>query len=743
MSIEISLEGLPLSPSVRAVAERYVEHEAVAPAQVVNDLLAQHPQYGGGLAGKVKLSAEITEGEAPIDDLLRDVLDLFQSKEMEELHTRIAVIGLALNHPAIGSHLAPTGLLRAFASELHEPLMAMLGPAGVETWLALAGPGSAQSGEATDADSPIQQVKTPAQSAEVRQEPSPEQIRTALRALADTPALAEDSLRFGDYADALVEFIENPDTGKPLTIGIDAAWGMGKTSLMYMVRERLDPGSVPTPGAGGAHGKQAGFSRFRTVWFNAWKYDREDALWAALALEILAQTRKRSSLGQRFKTWIALNWERFDAGMFMQDLTTSLAKPLFLFVLGAVVFIGGAMALGRNPAEGIALAVAGGASAIYALGTTVFKYVTAPFNLNISRYVRTPNYAEKIGFLSEFENDFRRVVRVVTQGGKWPLVVFVDDLDRCGPKQAVEVIEAINSVLDTEHCIFILGMDTQAVAASIEAKYRDMKELLDQDPGGLTLGERFLEKIVQINFRIPRAEKSVVDVYIGEILGRGRRHEPEPPATTGVREMEHQIKAEQRVGKTVEQAAEAVSARTVKQADVEEAKKRIDERSADEAEQVRLAVVEAAPYLEFNPRKIKRFINTFRLQALVAQKRGMLAEPAEATLLARALIIATRWPDLVEGLIPDRKYVDDLLNTEAMQSKLVETFTGEWDEEHKRLKEEYDRRVESPRMKRLVGARELVALLHTMSKEERGRLADYLVLARSGAVTPTAATSPA
>ncbi|HYJ78079.1 MAG TPA: P-loop NTPase fold protein [Longimicrobiaceae bacterium] len=763
MAIENSLEGLPLSLSVQKVAEKYLEWESVAPAQVVNDLLELHPAFGGGLAATVRLPPEMSEGTAPIDDLLRDAIAIYKPEQVPELHSRLAVIALSLNHYGIGVSLLGSNLLGAIVKEVREPLDELLtedaksrfgmlpdGEAG--GW-----PGEKHAKErvrprASDQEpekvikfleSAFQRARAAAQQGVAQHDSvptaaaSPDQIRTALRALADTPTLANDSLRFGDYADALVEFIENPDTGKPLTIGIDAAWGMGKTSLMYMVRERLDPGSVPTPGAGGAHGKQAGFSRFRTVWFNAWKYDKEEAVWAALALEILAQTRKRSSLGQRLRSWVALNRERFDAGLFMQDVATSLAKPLFLFLLGAVVFIGGAMALGRNPAEGIALAIAGGASAVYALGTTVFKYVTAPFNLNIARYVRTPNYAEKIGFLSEFESDFRRVVRVVTQNGKWPLVVFVDDLDRCGPRQAVEVIEAINSVLDTEHCIFILGMDTQAVAASIEAKYRDMKELLDEDPGGLTLGERFLEKIVQINFRIPRAEKTVVDVYIEKILAAGRRPEPEPAATEGVREAEHLLKAEQRVGKTKEEAARAVSQTKVAAADVQEAQKRIEERSADEAKQVHLAVVEAAPYLEFNPRKIKRFINTFRLQALVAQKRGMLAEPAEATLLARALVIATRWPDLVEGLIPDRGYVDRLLNAEAMQSKLAETFTGEWTEEEKRLKEDLDRLTESPRLKRLVGAAELVALLYTMSKDERGRLADYLVLARTAA--PSAA----
>jgi hypothetical protein len=775
MSIENSLEGLNLSPSVRRVAEKYLEHEEVAPAQVINDLLAQHPDYGGGLAGKIRLPSGLTAGAAPIDDLLHRVADLYIDRD--DLHTRIAVIGLVLNEPALA--MTDTGdLLPALARELHNPLEQILTPAGLGLWQAFPlywtshfpessdrtkGPGGrpvTPSGKAAPQASPgsppstgdgaassTSAARSAATLVDVAQQASSEsasppadsfeQVRTALRALADTPTLAGDSLRFGDYADALVEFIENPETGKPLTIGIDAAWGMGKTSLMYMVRERLDPGSIPVPGKDGKPGRPPRFTRFRTVWFNAWKYDREEALWAALALEILAQTKRRFGLRQRLGAWLTLNRERFDWGLFFQDAIAAIAKPLFLLLLGAALFIAGAIALDQPLDRWIPLAAAVGVSTIYGLGTTAYRYVIAPFNLKIARYVRTPNYAEKIGFLSEFEADFRRVVSAVTQEGKWPLVVFVDDLDRCGPKQAVEVVEAINSVLDTEHCIFVIGMDAQAVAASIEAKYREMKELLDEDPGGLTLGERFLEKIIQINFRIPRAEKTVVEGYIGEILTGGKTRR-ELPVAPRVREAERLIKAEQRAGKELPEAAAAVGGtKEVDRQDAERAEERIREDSEDEAEQVRLAVIEAAPYLENNPRKIKRFVNTFRLQALVAQKRGMLTDPAEATLLARALIIATRWPDLVEGLVPDRGYVDRLLNVEAMQSKLAENLEETWDEEEKRLKVDLDRFLESPRLKRLVTASELLALLKAMPTDERARLADYLVLART--VAPAAA----
>jgi hypothetical protein len=51
----------------------------------------------------------------------------------------------------------------------------------------------------------------------------------------------EDRLDYAQYADAIAAFIRHRDTVPPLTIGIKAPWGAGKTSLMRMIQERLDP----------------------------------------------------------------------------------------------------------------------------------------------------------------------------------------------------------------------------------------------------------------------------------------------------------------------------------------------------------------------------------------------------------------------------------------------------------------------------------------------------------------------
>jgi len=73
------------------------------------------------------------------------------------------------------------------------------------------------------------------------------------------------------------------------------------------------------------------------------------------------------------------------------------------------------------------------------------------------------------------------------------IVVFIDDLDRCAPDKILEVLESTKVFLDIKNFVYVLGLNSEVVVEAIDQKYKDM---------GIN-GEDYLEKIVQIPFRIP------------------------------------------------------------------------------------------------------------------------------------------------------------------------------------------------------------------------------------------------
>lgn len=90
--------------------------------------------------------------------------------------------------------------------------------------------------------------------------------------LSDLPT-EKDGLDFAPYVNTLVEVITSPNTSTPLTLGIFGTWGSGKTSLMRMIEKGLP-------------------KSFRTTWFNAWMYDKEDTLWRVLLLHVLTALKE-------------------------------------------------------------------------------------------------------------------------------------------------------------------------------------------------------------------------------------------------------------------------------------------------------------------------------------------------------------------------------------------------------------------------------------------------------------------
>src|SRR5205807_1027783 len=103
-----------------------------------------------------------------------------------------------------------------------------------------------------------------------------------------------------------------------------------------------------------------------------------------------------------------------------------------------------------------------------------------------------------------------------------PVVVFIDDLDRCSPGTVAQVIEAMNLFLsgDFPNCYFVMGMDAQVVAASMEVAY----ETLDKKMKSVTrsygsLGWYFMDKFIQLQFSIPNMTGDQRSSYLGHLFG--------------------------------------------------------------------------------------------------------------------------------------------------------------------------------------------------------------------------------
>ncbi len=106
----------------------------------------------------------------------------------------------------------------------------------------------------------------------------------------------------------------------------------------------------------------------------------------------------------------------------------------------------------------------------------VLRFVTAgcvdPADLEPERNL-LDDYADGIASRAELKEALEKLIAQLPQN-KLPLVFIVDELDRCRPTFAIEVLERIKHLFNIEHMVFVLGIDRENLGKSIQSVYGDI-----------------------------------------------------------------------------------------------------------------------------------------------------------------------------------------------------------------------------------------------------------------------------
>ena len=375
-------------------------------------------------------------------------------------------------------------------------------------------------------------------------------------------ATDEDLLGYHPYALGIAAFVKDERTELPLTIAIDGAWGKGKSSLMKMVRNELDPkwrdGERELPHMGWWHGLWATITspfrilwiwllsftafkadipakhderRFVTAFVNAWRHGKGTQLKARIVSELLQTMTAR--FGPDFL--LRLELKRLDrVGLFTAAAKSVLTNAITLGIVSlcSAVLVG-ALWLGREipllPAGWVAtLTAKKEATTLFALlgNALLFAWERRP-SVKLDDYLKTPDYLKLAGDDAQIEDDFHRILAALKERD-CHLALFVDDLDRCSPGECAAVVEALNTFFGGEknECLFILGMHREMVASALEVAYEKLvvkintaPMLAEQKP----FGRRFLEKIVQFVVALPEPDEAATQKFLDALTADKKR----------------------------------------------------------------------------------------------------------------------------------------------------------------------------------------------------------------------------
>jgi hypothetical protein len=221
-----------------------------------------------------------------------------------------------------------------------------------------------------------------------------------------------------EYGEFLIDYIVGEKNG--FVLNLNGEWGTGKTQFLRRFYSGLIKRKHPT------------------IYIDAWESDFSDIPLSVVSSELINQ----------------LSCVNENIGSDLEKVSEFLGKAL----KGAI--IGGAGLLSKS--------LLGEASA----GTEVVKALFEQSPKDFLGKVKG-DHVEQIDAIKQIRKQLGLLAEVIktNYGCSLPIVVLVDELDRCRPTYAIEMLEVIKHFFTTENFVFVIATDTEQLKNSIKAVY--------------------------------------------------------------------------------------------------------------------------------------------------------------------------------------------------------------------------------------------------------------------------------
>ncbi len=225
----------------------------------------------------------------------------------------------------------------------------------------------------------------------------------------------------------------------PLVLALDAPWGAGKTTFVKLWQACL---------------KQKGN---QSICFNAWETDFADDPLIVLVSEL--------------DKWIKASKN--------DPIITKWCKGIKNAFPGVVK---------RTVIVGTKLATLGALDV-----STEYERTVADFTEKVASDL-LENFDKHKKSVEQFKELIAGVLNVLPNGQK-NLIIFIDELDRCRPTYAIELLERIKHLFNIERLVFVLTTDTVQLTHSIRAVYGN-----DFD------GKKYLQRFIDFDYTLKKPD---------------------------------------------------------------------------------------------------------------------------------------------------------------------------------------------------------------------------------------------
>lgn len=394
-----------------------------------------------------------------------------------------------------------------------------------------------------------------------------------------------DFLNFTGVADTVAEIIVQAK-GRPISIGVSGAWGVGKSSMIRLVRRSLTQRS------------DKGKGDFIFVDFNAWLYQGYDDARAAL-MEVIGDTltaeaeQRKKGLDKAKEFVERIQWFRLVKLVAGSAVALHAGLPP-VGLLGDLYGLGKQFFGGEVNAETIGKAEkAAGDAKDAASGLLAAKKKLSP--------------PHEIHALRE---SFEKTLEAM----EVTLVVLIDDLDRCLPETTISTLEAIRLFLFLKNTAFVIAADDSMIKHAVRRHFQDVND---------DLVINYFDKLIQLPIRVPPLGTQEVRAYMMLLYVENSG-------------LDEKVKEDIRSG-ICKQLGQTWQGKRVDRAFMQSLYDKFDNDLVGQFDTAdRLAhLMTTASGIAGNPRLIKRFLNALAIRMAISKAHGVGVDEA---VLAKMLL---------------------------------------------------------------------------------------------------------
>lgn len=234
----------------------------------------------------------------------------------------------------------------------------------------------------------------------------------------DTSTFDNCKLNRKDYGHFLCDYITGEQEG--FVLNLNGHWGAGKTEFLKRMYSELITRNYPT------------------IYIDSWESDFTNDPLTVVSSELLTQLEK-------------CNKDMTDISSNVKDLFGKVIKGT---VIGA--------------AGMITKATYGEAS----VGTEFMKTLYESDNKDFMNQLKD-DYSDKITAINDIRTELSKLAEELqtNDDSKLPIIVLIDELDRCRPTYAINMLEVIKHFFNTRYFVFVIATDTTQLCESIKAVY--------------------------------------------------------------------------------------------------------------------------------------------------------------------------------------------------------------------------------------------------------------------------------